>query len=165
MVAIPRGEFLIGCLSDSHGHLDPRALELFDGRVDHIVHAGDVGSSGEVADLEAIAPLTVVRGNTDPPFLGIDLPLRATLELGGTRVCVVHQPSELDSWELPSDATVVISGHTHRPSIVRRDWRLYLNPGSVYRPRGPEGRTVALLRLSDGAADARIVALDSLARE
>lgn len=165
MKGTSRGGLVVGCLSDTHGHLDPRAVAFFDGRVDHIVHAGDVGSPRVIIDLESIAPLTVVRGNTDPPSLGIALPVRATLELGGVCVCVAHEPPEVEAWELPSDAAVVITGHTHRPVVTRREGRLYVNPGSVFRPRGPEGRTVALLRFDGGHVDAAIVALDSLTHE
>jgi len=155
----------VGVLSDSHGQLDPRAVDVFvQSGVDHIIHAGDVGASDVLIELESIAPVTVVRGNTDPRLLSVPLAERATPVLGGVRFAVVHQPSDLERWELPADTRVAITGHTHRPAIRRLGPRVYVNPGSVYRPRGPEGRTVAIVtvNLTNGEVEARIVPLDTV---
>jgi len=164
---LPRNHdsFVVGVLSDSHGQLDPRALEVFArAGVEHIIHAGDVGTSEVLIELESIAPVTVVRGNTDPHSLGMPLPERATPVLGGVRFAVVHQPADLERWALPADVLVAITGHTHRPAIRRLGPRLYVNPGSVFRPRGPEGRSVAIVTVNptNGEVEARIVPLDTV---
>ena len=62
----------LGLISDTHDYLDPRIPELFAG-VDHILHAGDVGRPLLIVELEQIAPVTAVTGNTDE-----GLPLRET---------------------------------------------------------------------------------------
>ena len=54
----------IGVISDTHDFLDPRVKELFAG-VDHILHAGDIGTVWITFELEQIAPVTAVFGNTD----------------------------------------------------------------------------------------------------
>jgi len=54
----------IGVISDTHGYVDPRVIDLFAG-VDHILHAGDIGPPSVVMQLERIAPVTAVRGNCD----------------------------------------------------------------------------------------------------
>ena len=54
----------IGVISDTHGWLDRQVPKLFAG-VEHILHAGDIGSDAIVAELEAVAPVTAVLGNTD----------------------------------------------------------------------------------------------------
>ena len=67
--------FVIGVLSDTHRYLDPQVFSLFKD-VDHILHAGDLGSEEVAVELEALAPLTAVSGNVDghlpagrfPPF-------------------------------------------------------------------------------------------------
>ncbi len=46
---------VVGVLSDTHGHLYPRVRQLLEG-VDHIIHAGDVGSPQVLAELRTIAP-------------------------------------------------------------------------------------------------------------
>ena len=55
---------IVGVLSDTHGHLYPRVREMLEG-VDHIIHAGDIGSAEVLTGLKAIAPVTAVRGNCD----------------------------------------------------------------------------------------------------
>ena len=53
----------IGLISDTHNYLDPRVPEIFAG-VEHILHAGDVGLSSLIVELEQIAPVTAVVGTT-----------------------------------------------------------------------------------------------------
>lgn len=156
--------FVVGVLSDSHGPIDSRALRLFaDAGVDHIIHAGDVGSAQVLIELEAIAPVTVVRGNTDPPFLGVGLDERALVVLGGVRFAVTHRPQDMNRWALPKDTAVAITGHTHRPALRRLGKLLHMNPGSVFQPRGPEGRTVGLVivNIENREVEARILPLES----
>lgn len=155
----------MGVLSDSHGQLDPRALDVFrDAGVDHIIHAGDIGSADVLIELEAIAPVTSVRGNTDPAWLGVALDDRATPVLGGVRFAVTHEPAAMLRWAVPTDTRVAVTGHTHRPLITRLGPRLNVNPGSVFRPRGPEGRCVALVIVNpgNGEVEARIVPLETI---
>ena len=69
----------IGVISDTHNYFDPAIPKIFEG-VDHILHAGDVGLMTIIYELESIAPVTAVFGNTDT-----DLPIKETevIELGG----------------------------------------------------------------------------------
>ena len=75
----------IGVISDTHNFLDPKVHELFAG-VNHILHAGDIGNATIISELEAIAPVTAVYGNTD-----MGLPFKETeiIELG-TRKFLIH---------------------------------------------------------------------------
>lgn len=54
----------IGLISDTHGFLDPRVLELF-ADVDEVWHAGDIGSVAVLEQLRAFRPLRAVWGNAD----------------------------------------------------------------------------------------------------
>ena len=54
----------IGVIADTHGLLRPEVFEVFR-EVDHILHAGDVGPASLLEELETIAPVTAVYGNTD----------------------------------------------------------------------------------------------------
>src|SRR6516225_8929371 len=54
----------LGIISDTHNFLDPRIPSLFKG-VEHILHAGDIGLPRIILELEQIAPVTAVSGNTD----------------------------------------------------------------------------------------------------
>jgi hypothetical protein len=153
---------VVGVLSDSHGSLDPRVHRVFESGVAHIIHAGDVGTPMILAELETIAPVTAVFGNTDGPGIADVLSWFETPMLCGRRLLVVHEPGHLRRIDAPPDVSVVITGHTHRPAVGLVDGVLHVNPGSVFRPRGPEGRTVALIDLSATVPRARIITLDSL---
>src|SRR5437773_11917317 len=50
------GPMKIGVVSDTHGRLQSRVLESFQG-VDRIFHAGDVGSDDILLELSAFAPV------------------------------------------------------------------------------------------------------------
>ena len=57
-----RSSITVGVLSDTHGHLYPEVKAALLG-VDHIIHAGDIGSPQVLDELRAIATVTAVRGN------------------------------------------------------------------------------------------------------
>ncbi len=150
---------VIGVVSDTHGHYDDQLDALFAGAL-HIVHAGDVGS-GVLPRLEALAPLTVVAGNTDPPSWE-DLPLQAEAEVAGLRIIVCHILSSLMGRHDPvtEGYDVVVSGHSHRAAVEWRGETLFLNPGSAGRARFGGPRTCALLTVgSAGRPEPRIVTL------
>ena len=58
----------VGVISDTHGFLDSRIRTIFQ-RVDHILHAGDIGPTSLISQMETLAPVTAVTGNTDFPNL------------------------------------------------------------------------------------------------
>ncbi|MDP2233938.1 MAG: metallophosphoesterase family protein, partial [Actinomycetota bacterium] len=141
--------FVVGVISDTHGTIDPRALDVFaQAHVDHIIHAGDIGSVRVLVELEALAPLTAVLGNMDSSHLGIRVRPQATLVLGGVRFAVVHEPANLHMEVLPKDTRVCITGHTHRARIRVAHGRLELNPGSASQPRGQLPASVAIVTIN-----------------
>ena len=139
----------MGVISDTHGTIDPRVLDVFlSAHVDHIIHAGDIGSPRVLLELEAVAPLTAVLGNTDSAHFGISVRPRATPLLGGVRFAVVHEPASLHAEALPKDTRVCITGHTHRAQIREAHGRLELNPGSATHPRGRLPASVAIVTVN-----------------
>jgi len=142
----------IGVISDTHGHLDPRVPELFDG-VDAIWHAGDIGPASILTRLEMIAPVTAVLGNNDA-----NLPLRETelVQVEGRRFLIRHivdpnrpGPSLLERIAR-GELHGVGFGHTHRPYWNHHHGALFLNPGYAGRPRAGHERTVAVLHIGPG---------------
>jgi len=138
----------IGVISDTHGYVDPRVLDLFAG-VDHILHAGDIGPPSVVMQLERIAPVTAVRGNCD---LGDGFRETEVVVLGGRRFVVRHEvdvrctEGELDTLLRRARPDVVVFGHTHRPCIERVGNVLLFNPGYGGKQRFSLPRSVGILR-------------------
>jgi hypothetical protein len=139
----------IGVLSDTHNFLDEKLPRLFAG-VHHILHAGDIGLPSVLMELEAIAPVSAVFGNTDDPashFKGVEV-----VALAGRNFLLQHIVNPLN----PSDAlkariarsrpAAVIFGHSHRPFCQTREGILFLNPGYAGKPRFGLARSVAILR-------------------
>lgn len=115
--------------------------------VDHIIHAGDVGSAHVLVELRAIAPVTAVRGNCDAGAWAQSLPAYAEVDLGGARILVGHAAGRLRAEAGDSGLAVVITGHSHLASLEERDNVLHLNPGSAGPRRFGRPRTVARLEI------------------
>lgn len=149
---------LIGIVSDTHGLLRPELLSALAG-VSHILHAGDVGNPDILATLSTIAPVTAIRGNIDTHGPCADLPATELLDLAGCLIYMVHSLEDLDLKPQAAGIGVVLSGHSHRPSIEHRDGVLYINPGSAGPRRFNLPITCALLRITAGRPSAEIVPL------
>lgn len=154
----------VGLISDTHGWLDPRAVEAFrrEGPLAAIVHAGDIGSDPSVLyELEALAPVTAVLGNCDAGLPGFLLEGLARVRVGDACIAVVHDFADLGP--IPQDVDVVVRGHSHAPSAQWHGRVLVVNPGSATQRRHQPSCTVGVLEVSgcDGA-QVRIVALDDI---
>lgn len=147
-----------GLLSDTHGLLRPQALEALAG-VEHLVHAGDLGTPEVLTALRERSPLTAVRGNVDRGPWAQELPLRDTVELAGILVHVVHDLQDLDLDPAAAGIRVVVTGHSHVPKKLLKGGVLYVNPGSCGPRRFELPVTVALLHVHGDAVDATIVPL------
>jgi uncharacterized protein len=119
----------VGLVSDTHGLLRPEAIAFLRGS-DYIVHAGDIGDAGVLSALEALAPLTAVRGNNDKGAWAGEIPDADVLRVDEVSIYVLHDLAQLDLDPVAAGFRVVVSGHSHRPSIEERDGVLYVNPGS-----------------------------------
>jgi putative phosphoesterase len=152
---------VIGLISDTHGMVRASVHDALAG-VELILHAGDVGGDAILDELEVIAPVLAVYGNTDVPF---DPRLAASIdrEIGGVRVHVSHghelgspTPEKLLE-RYPAD--VIVYGHTHRQLVVRADGRLVVNPGAAGARRFNLGPSVARLTIVEGRAAVELVSL------
>ena len=147
---------VVGVISDTHGLLRPEAvLALVGARF--IVHGGDVGDENILRTLEAIAPVTVVRGNTDTDAWARRLPRTAVLDVDGVRIYAIHDIGELDIDPPAAGVSVVVFGHSHRPGIEQRGNVLYLNPGSAGPRRFDLPVSVARLAVDGRTARAEIM--------
>ncbi len=145
----------LGVIADTHGLLRPEVFDAFAG-VDHILHAGDIGPADLLVELETIAPVTAVWGNTDGFELRARLPEVAAIELEGFPFVVVHghqlgspTPERLQA-SYP-DALVIVYGHTHRPLLTLVDQVVtVMNPGGAGARRFDLPPSVGILELEAG---------------
>jgi putative phosphoesterase len=153
------GAIDIGVISDTHGLVRSQALEQLHGsRL--ILHAGDVGSPDVLDQLSRIARVVAVRGNNDREPWARHLPHRKIIEVCGMSICMLHDVHELDESRVRGRHHAVIAGHSHRPLIERRGDVLFVNPGSAGPRRFRLPVTVARLRVTHGAIEARVLELD-----
>jgi putative phosphoesterase len=147
----------IGLISDTHGLVRPEAVRALRG-VDAIVMAGDIGKPHVLEELGSIAPLHAIRGNVDVGKWADPVPTRATVELGGRSIHVVHDIAEIDPADL-AGVDVVVYGHSHKPAIESREGRLYVNPGSAGPRRFRLPITLAYLDIEPDGVSAELVEL------
>jgi putative phosphoesterase len=151
----------IGVISDTHNYLDPRIAALFKG-VEHILHAGDVGMPLIVLELEAIAPVTAVLGNTDA---GMSYNETEIVKLAGRKFLVhhivdVHRPSEtVRRGVTRENPDVVVFGHSHKPFNQTIGRTLYFNPGYAGKPRFNQPRSIAVLHCGEKEIRAEYIGL------
>jgi len=152
---------VIGLISDTHGMVRASVHDALAG-VELILHAGDVGGHTILDELEVIAPVLAVYGNTDAP---VDPRLAATIdrEIGGLRVHVSHghelgSPTPEKLLERYS-ADVIVYGHTHKQLVVRAGGRLVVNPGAAGARRFKLEPSVARLTIVNGRAEVELVPL------
>ena len=145
----------LGVISDTHGLLRPEVFRAFS-EVDHILHAGDLGPLDLLTELEALAPVTAVYGNTDGLDVRRRLPQVAAVELEGFDIVVTHgdqlgspTPEGLNA-AFPS-AQIIIYGHTHRPLLTIVDVVVtVMNPGGAGHRRFGLPPSVGILELEPG---------------
>jgi putative phosphoesterase len=149
----------LGIISDTHGLLRPQAEAFLQG-CDRILHGGDIGSAEILARLSTIAPVTAIRGNNDKGAWAESIPETELFEFCGIYVYAIHDLSQLDIQPSAAGVQVVVSGHSHRPLIERRDGIFFVNPGSAGPRRFKLPISVADVLIEGSAISPRIVELD-----
>ena len=152
----------IGLISDTHGLLRPEALAFLQG-CDHIVHGGDIVEPRSLQQLAALAPVTAVRGNNDHGAWADALRATECPRLGNATLYVIHDLAQLDIDPRAAGVRVVVSGHSHKPRIDKRDdGVLFVNPGSAGPRRFRLPIAAGELIIDGDAVHARIVQLNDL---
>jgi putative phosphoesterase len=134
---------LVVC-SDTHsrdGHALTDAVLDAVREADAVVHAGDFTSPSTLEAFQAEADLLyAVHGNADSAAVRNRLPTARTVEYEGVRFAVTHRqdggPMALTLFGRQNAADLVVSGHTHAPSVTETEDLTLLNPGSHAQPRG-----------------------------
>ena len=132
---------LVGIISDTHDNRRAigKAVALFNQRgVSRVFHAGDFISPFTVIEFSKLkCGMTMVFGNNDGELIGLYNSFSklgtigvgpVTVEHGGKRFILMHEPSCLDELSAGNQADVIIYGHTHDVD-VRKGQTLIVNPG------------------------------------
>lgn len=147
--------YRIGVISDTHGKLANKALEIFEG-VDLILHAGDIGHEDVITALETIAPVTAVYGNTDTQFATNLRPWGQQLETPAGRIALTHghmpgaptsNHRKMVSYFQAFKPDIIIFGHSHIPCLEKIEDVILFNPGAASLSRWGRGNTVGLITL------------------
>jgi putative phosphoesterase len=154
-------------VSDTHARSDHRlsgrtldavrAAEL-------VVHAGDFNREPVLdAFVDVSESFLGVYGNTDDSAIRDRLPVARNFEYGGLQFAVTHTrqggPTALSLFGRERDADVVVSGHSHKPTLDVAGPVVLLNPGSHAQPRGNRAAH-AELDPFDGGLRCRLVTPD-----
>lgn len=145
----------VGVISDTHGLLRPEVFDVFE-KVDHVLHAGDVGDAQILIELAVLAPVTAVYGNADPPEIRARLPQVATVELDGFAIVVTHgdqlgHPTPAKLHHAFPRAEIIVYGHTHKPLLELVDKTVtVMNPGGAGHPRFGIRPSVGIMELEAG---------------
>lgn len=155
----------LGVISDTHGMLRPEVFDVFR-EVDHILHGGDIGEWDLIVELQALAPVTAVYGNTDSFDIRSRVPQVAEIELDGFQIVVTHgdqfgSPTPATLHDAFPNAEIIIYGHSHKPLLQLVDKTVtVMNPGGAGAPRFGIAPSVGILELEAGIPPrGRIVSL------
>jgi len=148
----------LGVISDTHGLVRPQALDALAG-VDLILHAGDIGNQQVLDTLNQIAPVVAVRGNNDKGDWATSIPDWEVVEVGRISIYMLHDVKEIDISPAGAGFHVVVSGHSHRPSVEEARGVLYVNPGSAGPRRFKLPISLAHLIVTGNKVQANIVEL------
>ncbi|HEY1370864.1 MAG TPA: metallophosphoesterase family protein [Candidatus Binatia bacterium] len=149
----------IGVISDTHGLLRPEALEALRGS-DLILHAGDIGAPEVLERLRVIADVVAIKGNNDRDPWARNISETATVSVEGVEIYIIHNVHDLDFNPAAAGVRVVVSGHSHMPSIAEKNGVIYLNPGSAGPRRFKLPIAVARLQIDGQSVRDKIITLD-----
>lgn len=134
----------IAVISDTHGMLRKEVLD-YAGTCEAVLHAGDTGKREIIQKLKKVAPVYVVKGNTDKEWT--DIPEELYFGLYGFNFYMVHNKKHIKADISKTD--IIIYGHSH---IYKEEYLkdiLYLNPGSCGPGRFRLAITMAVITLDE----------------
>lgn len=146
-------------VSDTHGDCSvaARILSLCPSP-DALIHLGDFADDALRIATVLGCPYYAVRGNCDYAALS---PQERVLTLYGKRFYLTHGHRFTSDLALSlrgeqEHCDIVLSGHTHVPSLAAQGKLLLLNPGSPAYPRGGSPKSFAIVTVCDGQLNAHM---------
>ena len=142
-------------ISDTHGYAEQLQQILQKvGKIDALIHAGDVEGQEDYIRKIAGCPCYMVAGNCD---WYTELEREEEFSLAGYRIFLTHGhrygvgmgTEGLETEGRIRNAQILIYGHTHKPMIKEEDGMYILNPGSLTYPRQRDRKPTYILMTVD----------------
>ena len=156
----------IGVISDTHGHIHEKVFRRFED-VDLIIHAGDIGSEDILTELETLAPVKAVFGNTDTRPVTANCNKKEIIHAEGKKIYVTHMVIEagIPFRSVMNDIRnespdIVVFGHTHNQHAEIIEGILFFNPGGGGRKRFGKRLGIGFLTLNEHSIDHEIIYLE-----
>src|SRR5690606_20853120 len=147
---------IVGIISDTHGLLRPEAKAALEG-CDAIVHAGDIGKPDVLGALEAIAPVTAIRGNVDK--WADTLPDAVAVEIEGRWLYVGHDVPRAELCPRAARFHLALPARRHNDGANEKVGVLYLSRRSARPRRFNLPNAMGVCTVSARAFDAEIIEL------
>lgn len=152
----------VGILSDTHGHVDERIVDVIND-CDFAIHAGDICGVHVLEKLTPRIDVIAVAGNNDHPAIWHEdeaeavsaLPKSTQLQLPGGSIIIEHGHrlgNNPDHDQLRSDhaeAKLVVYGHTHKRIVDQTAEPWVINPGAAGNVRNHGGPSCLILHASE----------------
>lgn len=154
---------LLGVVSDTHGNLkgiQELCRQLRQAGVTLVFHLGDDYRDTDWLAAEGFQVIAV-PGLYCPEYHQPQIPRVRLEEVGGVRFLLAHSPEHTDLGATNPKPQVILSGHTHIPSLKRQEGVVWLNPGHL-KEQDKKGYppTYALLRLEPPRLQVEIIQLN-----
>ncbi|WP_048600508.1 metallophosphoesterase family protein [Rubeoparvulum massiliense] len=142
-------------VSDTHGRI-ANWHNLYNAYPHHLIlHAGDHEQNVMEGIPDGAERIKAVRGNCD---LESSLPTERCFAWSGYQLMLVHgHLHHVKHSLLPlfyrgkeKGVQVIVFGHTHQPLVEVMDGILFINPGSLVKPRGVPQGSYAMLSIEKG---------------
>ena len=146
-------------LSDTHHSLD-RAYEVYEKlnsekKIDAIVHCGDHLRDADELKRELGIPVIYCSGNCDSyderyiPFNILETEYGNFLVTHGHEYGVDYSLDRLGYKAEELNCIGAIFGHTHRALYIEENGIIFMNPGSLTRPRDNSGGTYGIIETTE----------------
>ncbi|MCW5908388.1 MAG: metallophosphoesterase family protein [Chitinophagales bacterium] len=152
----------IGLLSDTHGYLDKKIVEVFKD-VDEVWHAGDLGAIELCDELKKFKPFYAVYGNIDGKEIRTEYPLNLVLKREGLTILITHIGGYPGSYEPKArkkieeiKPDIFVCGHSHILKVMRDEKygnMLVMNPGAAGVQGFHKVKTVLRFTLNNGKVE------------
>ena len=126
-------------LSDTHGFIDEK-IKSYVTQSDEVWHAGDIGKTSILDELQALKPVRAVYGNIDSHQIRQQAPEVLSFTTEGVQVLMIHiagypgrynsRVKQLIELEQPK---LFVCGHSHILKVMqdKKYGHLHMNPGAA----------------------------------